>query len=146
FNQARVERQLAEYSAAHLQRYRSDAAFKSIMAVLGTLAGVALCYVAGLVVLYEGIHVARLVILASALCCLYFPLQAYLNQRRVLKRGRDSAAILFEFLDRRGEVSQVVGAEFLQPLSKQLEFSEVSLREPGTGRMLLQGVTMTIPA
>jgi ABC-type multidrug transport system fused ATPase/permease subunit len=146
FNQARVERQLADYSEAHVERYWAEASAKSLLAVLGTLAAVALCYVAGLVLLRDGISVARLIVLAATLFSLYFPLQAYLNQRRVLRRGRDSAAVLFEFLDRRGEVAQVVGAEFLQPLSKQLEFNEVSLREPGTGRMLLQGVSMTIPA
>src|SRR5262249_11834382 len=53
---------------------------------------------------------------------------------------------IFEFLGRPGEVGQVVGAEFLPPMAKQLEFDEVSLREPGTGRMLLQGVSLTIAA
>jgi ABC-type multidrug transport system fused ATPase/permease subunit len=40
----------------------------------------------------------------------------------------------------------VVGAEFLPPLSDRLEFDNVSLREPGTGRALLQGVSLTIRA
>jgi ATP-binding cassette subfamily B protein len=40
----------------------------------------------------------------------------------------------------------VVGAEFLPPLAKQIEFDNVSLREPGSGRMLLEEVTLTIPA
>jgi ATP-binding cassette subfamily B protein len=42
-------------------------------------------------------------------------------------------------------VSQVVGAEFLPAISKGLQFDDVSLREPGTGRMLLQNVTMAVP-
>jgi ATP-binding cassette subfamily B protein len=53
---------------------------------------------------------------------------------------------LFKFLERRGEVGQVVGAEFLPPLTKQIEFDNVSLREPGSGRMLLEEVSLTIPA
>src|SRR5262249_59082827 len=61
-------------------------------------------------------------------------------------RGRASAVALFEFLDRRGEVGQVVGAEFLPPLSQQIEFDEVSLREPGGDRKLLEGVSLTIQA
>jgi ATP-binding cassette subfamily B protein len=63
-----------------------------------------------------------------------------------MRRGRESAVILFRFLDRPGEVGQVVGAEFLPPLARQLEFDGVSLREPGTARMLLQDVSLTIPA
>jgi ATP-binding cassette subfamily B protein len=65
---------------------------------------------------------------------------------RLLRRSRASAVALFEFLDRHGEVSQVVGAEFLQPLSRQVEFDEVSLREPGTDHMLLEGANLTIQA
>jgi ATP-binding cassette subfamily B protein len=40
----------------------------------------------------------------------------------------------------------VVGAEFLPPLANQLEFDEVSLREPGSDRLLLHGVSLTIAA
>ena len=51
--------------------------------------------------------------LATALVSLYFPLISWLENRRVLRRGRSAAVALFQFLDRRGEVGQVVGAEFL---------------------------------
>ena len=61
-------------------------------------------------------------------------------------RGKEAADQVFKFLDRRGDVGQVVGAEFLPPLAKQIEFDNVSLREPGTGRMLLEEVSLTIPA
>src|SRR5262249_29729051 len=61
-------------------------------------------------------------------------------------RGRDSAVALFKFLDRPGGVGQVVEAEFLPALAKQLEFDNVSLAEPGTGRKLLRGVSLTIQA
>src|SRR5262249_27565186 len=40
----------------------------------------------------------------------------------------------------------VVGAEFLAPLGRELEFDGVSLKEPGSGRMLLQDVSLTIKA
>src|SRR5437588_10841593 len=69
-----------------------------------------------------------------------------IEHRRLLRRARASAVALFEFLDRKGDVGQMVGAEFLAPLSKQIEFDEVSLREPGTSRMLLQGISLTIQA
>jgi ABC-type multidrug transport system fused ATPase/permease subunit len=64
-----------------------------------------------------------------------------------LKRyRRESAVQLFKFLERRGEVGQVVGAEFLSPLTKNLEFDGVSLREPGGSRMLLEDVSLSITA
>src|SRR5260370_9511373 len=63
-----------------------------------------------------------------------------------MRRGEASARQVFRFLDRKSEVGQVVGAEFLPPLSKKIEFDNVSLREPGSERMLLEEVSLTIPA
>ena len=53
---------------------------------------------------------------------------------------------LFKFLDRRGDVGQMVGAEFLPPLAERIEFDNVSLKEPGGSRLLLENVSLTIPA
>src|SRR5207247_5361951 len=65
---------------------------------------------------------------------------------RRLTRGVDSSGQRFKFLERRGDVGQMVGVEFLQPLARQIEFDGVSLREPGSNRMLLEEVSLTIPA
>jgi ATP-binding cassette subfamily B protein len=146
FNQSRVERLLSRYSEAQLRSYRGEAIYRPLLVFLGTLAGVILLYVGGLNVLGNRLGVARVVTLATALVSLYFPLVACLENRRFLRRGREAAAILFKFLDRPGEVGQVVGAEFLPPLSDRLEFDNISLREPGTGRYLLQDVSLTIRA
>jgi ATP-binding cassette subfamily B protein len=75
---------------------------------------------------------------------MYRPLDRWWDGRKILRRGRDAADQIFAFLDRKGDVGQVVGAEFLQPLSKQLEFDRVSLRESGSGRMLLEEVSFTL--
>ena len=63
-----------------------------------------------------------------------------------MRRARESAVVLFKFLDRSSSVGQAVEAEFLPPLSKQLEFDNVTLNEPGTGRKLLNGVSLTVQA
>src|SRR5439155_1416667 len=125
---------------------RGEAIYRPLLIFLGTLAALILLGLAGLFVLNDQLEVASAIVLATALISLYWPLESLLEHRRILRRGREAAAVLFEFLDRPGEVGQVVGAEFLPPMSKQLEFDEVSLREPGTGRMLLQGVSLTIAA
>jgi ATP-binding cassette subfamily B protein len=146
FNQSRVERQLARHAAAQLRRYRGEALYRPLLGFLGMLAAVCLLYVGGLIVLHGQLSVASAIAMATALICLYGPVQAWLENRKVLRRGRESAAVLFRFLDRPGEVGQVVGAEFLTPLGKELEFDNVSLREPGSNRMLLQDVSLTIKA
>ncbi len=146
FNQSRVERQLARHTDAQMRRYRGKAIYRPVLMFLGTLAAVVLLFVGGLVVLNGELGVARAVTLAAALVSLYWPVVAWLENRRYVRRGRQAAEVLFRFLDRPGEVGQVVGAEFLPPLSDRLEFDNVSLREPGTGRALLQGVSLTIRA
>jgi ATP-binding cassette, subfamily B, bacterial len=146
FNQARVERLLGRYARAQLVRLRGEAIFKPVLFTLGTLAALVLLYVAGLIVLDGRLGAAGTVALATALVSLYWPVHSWLGQRRVLRRGRDASVALFKFLERPGEVGQVVGAEFLPPMAQQLEFDNVSLREPGSTRMLLQDVSLAVPA
>jgi ATP-binding cassette subfamily B protein len=57
-----------------------------------------------------------------------------------------AAAAVVEFLNRRGDAGQPIDAEFLQPVSKRIEIVGVSVREPGTGRMILEDVSFAIPA
>jgi ATP-binding cassette subfamily B protein len=146
FNQNRVERQLSRYARVQMIRLRGEAFYQPLLVLLGVLCALSLLFVAGILVLHGDLTVASLVALSTALVSMYQPLQRWLEARRLIRRGRDSADNVFKFLERRGEVGQVVGAEFLPPLSKQIEFDNVSLREPGSGRMLLEHVTLTIPA
>jgi ATP-binding cassette subfamily B protein len=146
FNQARVERQLARYARSQLRRYRGEAVYRPLLIFLGLLAALFLLFVVGWVVVQRQLGVTSVIVLATALASLYLPLVTWLDSRRLLRRGRGSAVVLFEFLDRPGGVGQVVEAEFLPPLAKQLEFENVTLKEPGTGRKLLQGISLTIQA
>ena len=146
FNQSRVERQLARYERAQMHRHLGEAVYRPLLVFLGTFAAAVLLLAAGYVVLDRRLGIATGILLATSLVGLYWPLVAILEHRRLLRRARSSAVALFEFLDRKGEVGQMVGAEFLPPLNKQLEFDEVSLREPGTENMLLEEVSLTIQA
>jgi len=146
FNQNRVERQLSRYARVQMVRLRGEALYQPLWVLMGLLGALLLLFVAGILVLSGQLTVASLVALSTALVSLYQPVQSWIEARRLIRRGRDSAEQIFKFLERRGEVGQVVGAEFLPPLHKQIEFDNVSLREPGSNRMLLQEVTLTIPA
>jgi ATP-binding cassette subfamily B protein len=146
FNQARVERQLKLYSRSQLERLTGEASAPPLLVFLGLLASVVLLYVVGLLVLRRDLAVGGAIILVTALVSLYLPLVQFLENLRIVRRGRESAAILFEFLDRPGEVGQAVGAEFLPPLASRLEFLDVNLKEPGTNRVLLRGVHLSVKA
>jgi ATP-binding cassette, subfamily B, bacterial len=69
-----------------------------------------------------------------------------LSARQRLRRARAAAAGISEFLDRRGDTGQPLDAEFLQPVTKGIELVDVAYREAGTGRMLLDGLTMKVAA
>jgi ATP-binding cassette subfamily B protein len=146
FNQARVERQLSAYASAQLRRYRGEALYRPLFGFLGLAAGVVLLLLAGTVLLDGNLGVTGAMVMVAALVCLYWPLVKWLEARRTIRKSRQSAKVLFDFLDRPGSVGQAIEAEFLPPLSKALEFEKVSLLEPGTGRKLLRGVNLTISA
>jgi ATP-binding cassette subfamily B protein len=146
FNQSRVERQLSRYAKAQMRRHLGEAIYRPLLVFLGTLAAAVLLAAAGLILLSGHLSISTAILLAATLISLYWPLVTMFEHRRLLRRARASAVALFEFLDRKGEVGQMVGAEFLPPLSRQLEFEDVSLREPGTNHMLLDSVTLSIQA
>jgi ATP-binding cassette subfamily B protein len=146
FNQARVERQLSEYGDARLRRARGDALIRPLLWLLGTASAAVLLYVAGLIVLSAGLGTANVFVLAATLVSGYWPVQSWLRHRRQVRRGQEAAVAVYEFLDRPREIGQVVGAEFLPAVAKGIEYRDVSLREPGTGRMMLEGVSLRIGA
>jgi ATP-binding cassette subfamily B protein len=146
FNQTRVDGQLAGYAKAQLQRYRGEAIYLPLFLFLGLLAVLALLLVAGYVILTGQLSVTVTLVLAAAIISLYWPILAFLSARRIVRRSERAAIVLFNFLDRQGGVSQAIDAEFIPALSKTLQFDKVSLREPGTERLLLRDINMTIRA
>ena len=145
FNQNRVERQLAESRRANWRRLRGDALARPVLRSVALVAGVALAYLGARAVLAGEFSVAGLVVMAVTLVSMVPPLVEWLDSRRKLRRGREAAAAVFEFLDRRGEATEAADAEFLPALTTRLEFRHVSLKEPGTGRMLLENISLAIP-
>ena len=146
FNQARVERQLSGYSKAQLQRYSGEAFYRSAFIFLGLLAALILLFVAGYVVLTGQLSVTSSLVLAGAVISLYWPTLRFIEARRVVRRSRSSAYVVFHFLDRQGSVGQALEASFITPMAKQLQFDKVSLTEAGTGRPMLSDISFTIRA
>ncbi|HVK11669.1 MAG TPA: ABC transporter ATP-binding protein [Gemmataceae bacterium] len=146
FNQSRVERQLSDYSRAHLRRTRGDSLVKPLLFAVGGMAAIALFYMAGMVVLHEGLSVAGLILLTVSFLSLYFPVRGRLSGRRTMRHGREAAAAIYEFLDRKGDVAQYPDADFFGGLSRGVEFADVTVREPGTGRLLLNRLNFKVKA
>jgi ABC-type multidrug transport system fused ATPase/permease subunit len=146
FNQNRVERQLAESARANWRKLRGASLSRPLLASVALLAGVALMYLAARAVLNGEFTVAGLVVTAVALASLVPPVAGWFDARARIRRGREAAGAVFEFLDRKGDAAEAPDAEFLPALSTRMEFRSVTLREAGTGRLLLENVSFAIPA
>ncbi len=146
FNQNRVERQLAEYSRSGWRKFRGDAIAGPLLVSIALLAGVCLLFLAAKSVLAGEFTVAGLVVIAVALVSLAPPIAGFVDSRLKIRRGREAAEAIIEFLDRRGEAAEAADAEYLPVLTNRIEFRNVTLKEPGTDDSLLEGISFAVPA
>ncbi|MBA4065956.1 MAG: hypothetical protein C0501_20005 [Isosphaera sp.] len=146
FNQNRVERQLAEAARAGWRRTRGDALSRPLLGAVALLAGVALMYLAGRSIIAGEFTPAGLAVMAVATVSLGPPVAAWFVYRARVRRGQEAAAAVAEYFARRGGEAEAADAEYLPVLSTRIEFRGVKLEEPGTGRMLLDGVSFAVPA
>jgi ATP-binding cassette subfamily B protein len=146
FNQNRVERQLAEFGRSGWRKFRGNALAGPLLGAVALLAGVSLLYLAARSVLAGESTVAGLVVLVTALVTMAPPIAGWVDARLRLRRGREAAEAIEEYLDRRGEAAEAADAEYLPVLTTRIEYRSVSLREPGTGEVLLDGISFAIPA
>ncbi len=146
WSQTRFERHLTDLDKATARRERGDSFARPVLSSVASLAAVGFLYIAARLVLAGGLSVAGLVAMAAALVGLVFAVNRWVTARQRVGRARAAAAGIAEFLDRRGDTGQPLDAEFLQPVQKGLELVDVAYREAGTGRMLLDGLTFSVPA
>lgn len=146
FNQARVERQLAESARAHWRTLRGATLAGPLLGSVALLTEVALLYLGGRAVLAGGCTVAGLLTLATALVALALALAAYFDHLAKTRVGAAAAEAIYEFLERKGEPAEAADAEYLPPLTTRIEFRNVSLTDTVTGRKLLDEVTFAVPA
>lgn len=84
-------------------------------------------------------------LLFASLAALTYPVYHWLKLRRALRQANRSAGGVFEFLERKPELQQEGGANFLSPLHDRISLENVTL-ESRSGRTLLEGLSIEIPA
>jgi ABC-type multidrug transport system fused ATPase/permease subunit len=138
----------------HLERYeKADA--RRITTSLPLNPSTGLLYGAGLaialgvlgysVVVNEQISLATMLILLVTLAGLAYPIAEWLRMKSATRHANRSARGIFEFLERRPELHQNVGAHFLNALKEHISIENVEL-ESRSGRRLLEGASVEIPA
>ncbi|MGL6075629.1 MAG: ABC transporter ATP-binding protein [Fimbriiglobus sp.] len=146
FSQTRFERHNSELAKAIWQRERGETFSKPTMLTITCLIAALMLYLAGRVILAGDMSFAALVLKATMLAFLAVAITRWFAAMAKIREATKASGEVFEFLERRGDVTQAVDAEFLQPMTRKLELIDVSLREPGTGRMILDKVSVSIPA
>ena len=146
YSQIRLERYLSDLSRATWRRLRGESISRQALLTVVVLAALTMLYFSSLVVIGGELSLAGLLVKVVALAALVIAINRWITARQRLNRARAAAAEVLEFLDRRGDTGQGLDAEFLQPMSKQLDLVGVSLREPGTGRMILDNLSLSIPS
>ena len=147
FESERFNTHLARYQADIAAANRKDRLTRGAARAAFVIAGAVVLAILGAKVLNTGgaFTAAHALLLLGISAWLLPPLSELAD----LHRDRHAAAVaadrIYRYLNRVPEVGQAVGAKFLQPLSRSLEFEEVRYVDP-SGRALLEGVSAAIPA
>lgn len=144
----RFDEHLSLYEAAEVRRMRAEGrAQPTLLFVVG--AGItAAAAVIGYVVLGLGVSRLALAAVIAVGVALYGLAKTFVvlsEQRRTRRVAARSALAVFEYLDRRPELTMSVGARFLPPLKDRITFEHVSLRDPH-GHSVLSGISAEIKA
>ncbi|MGL4423595.1 MAG: ATP-binding cassette domain-containing protein, partial [Gemmataceae bacterium] len=145
FNQTRLERLLADYHRSEWQRLRTDALVGPLLAGVIMIAGILMLTIGGRSILAGELTTSGLIMKAVGIVLLGLTVRAWVSGRTTLQKGQAAMQELHEFFERRVDPGQPMDAEFLQPIERQLDIVDLSYREPGTGRMILENVSVVIP-
>ncbi len=146
FSQTRVERQLTDLAKTARRQHRGETLSKPTLYTVAAITGVLVLYVAIRVVIGGQLSPAGLAVQAACGVAVAVGTLRWIAANVKVRKGRAAEAEVDEFFERRTDAGQPITAKFLQPLARKIELLEVSYREPGTGRMVLEQVSATLPA
>jgi len=146
FSTNRVERQINALATSTRRQYRGETLAKPTLALLAAITAVVLLSLAFQAVLAGTLSLACVAVIASCAAAMTLAVLRGLSARVTMRRGDAALAEVEEFFDRRTDIGQDIDAKFLQPLTEKLDIVEVSYREPGTGHMILEGVSIHVKA
>jgi ATP-binding cassette, subfamily B, bacterial len=146
YDRQRFDEHLERYQQADARRINTSGPLHpSIGLLLGAALTVALGLLGYNVVVNDRISIASVLILLVSLAGLAQPITEWLGMSKAIRQANRSARGIFEFLERRPELHQNVGAQFLNALKEQITIDNVSV-ESRSGRRLLEGASVDIPA
>jgi ABC-type multidrug transport system fused ATPase/permease subunit len=142
-DKGRFEEHLSRLDSAESRRLATVWIDRPINLLLGGAAGSVAIGLLGYVVLDGGLRRVSISAALLMIVCLAGMGRAALlwqRLRRVIRRAGKSAGPVFEFLEKKSEIPQAVGAQFLAPLRDRITLENVSLSD-AEGRPILVGVS-----
>lgn len=142
----RFDEHLDRFREADARRIKTEGRLNPTSGLLfGASAIVAIGLLGYSVAVTHRVSFASALLLIASLAGLLYPAMGWLAMRRAVRQANRSAAGVFEFLERKPELHQHGGAQFLQPLHDRISLENVTL-ESRSGRVLLDGVSAEFPA
>lgn len=141
----RFDEHLERHRMAEMRRVRLDGSINPASALLLSVALASGLGLLGLAVLQDRVSQAGAFLLTASLAALVYPITTWARYSQSRRQAVRSAKAVDEFLDRKPELQQAGGAQFLPPLRDKIQFENVTIESP-SGRTLLEGVTAQIPA
>lgn len=141
----RFDAHLEDLREADATRLRFDREFGPGMTVLLGISGTLALGMIGFLVIAGRLEIpaAILLLVIFALMVRSFTSLNRMNQDR--RRAARAATSVVSFLDRRPEILQIPNAKFLSPVRERIVLENVTVEGP-TGRRLLEGVSLELPA
>lgn len=138
---------LARFQSSLLQAAQGQRWVRWSARLLVACGLVLVAYVAGSKVLEDPVDLpfAKAALLFVAVAAMYRPLEELRQLDAIQRDGSLAADRIFRYIDQLPDVSQAVGAKFLNPLSRTLKFEQVTYALP-KGRRLLDKVDLAIAA
>lgn len=125
---------------------RHEALLSPILAFIGAAGIAAVMWIAGYQVVHHHMTIGSLTSFVIALLLLYSPIKNIGRINGVIQPALAAATRIFEVLDRRPELAQVVDAKDLHAVPHQIKFDKVSFQYPGTNQEVLRNIDFEIPA
>lgn len=112
----------------------------TLIAIIGPL--LALALVGN--ILDRDLRFVPVAVMLLTISCIYLVLKRWQSAWQQVRKAQPAAVGLFQLLDHETDVKQVVGAEFLPPMTNNVELLNVTVLAPNSDEMLLDGLNLTI--
>lgn len=144
-DRGRFDDHLRQFEADDARFVRAQARLAPTLWLVDGLASTLAVGLLAFLVLAGRLSPTAAVVLAAVAVALSRPIREWLELRETLSAAGRSAEAIFRYLERKPELQQTVGAQFLAPVKHSIRLENVTLEGP-TGRTLLAGVSVEIPA